>query len=118
MKFALPFHLKTGIWGESQAALFLEKQGYEILSRRFRVTVRDEFDIIARQGSTLVFVEVKTRKSEVFGRPAAAVNRSKRHCLSRAAIRYLRRIGHPVYFRFDIIEVVGSENGLAGHSAC
>jgi putative endonuclease len=105
----LPFHLKTGVWGENQAAVFLARQGYIILSRRFRITLRDEFDLIARQGGTLVFVEVKTRNTEAFGRPVSAVNRSKRHYLSRAAVRYLRRIGHPVYFRFDVIEVIGEE---------
>lgn len=108
MNFRLPFHLKTGLWGEEQAAVFLEAKGYKILSRRFRVTARDEVDLIARQGEILVFIEVKTRKSEAFGRPVAAVDRRKRHCLSRAAVRYLQRLGKPVNFRFDVVEVVGA----------
>lgn len=107
MNFRLPFHLKTGEWGEEQAAAFLEAKGYKILSRRFRVTARDEVDLVARQGETLVFVEVKTRKSEAFGRPVSAVDRRKQHCLSRAAVRYLQRLGKPVNFRFDVVEVVG-----------
>jgi putative endonuclease len=107
----MPFHLKTGLWGEDQAAGFLEKKGYKVLSRRFRVTARDEFDLITRFGETLVFVEVKTRKTELFGRPATAVDRAKRHHLSRAAVRYLQRVGKPVNFRFDVVEVVGGTDG-------
>ena len=113
MKFSLPFHLKTGLWGENQAAIFLEKKGYKILSRRFRITARDEFDLIARLGDILVFVEVKTRSTEAFGRPVTAVDRNKRHHLSRAAVRYLQRLKQPVNFRFDVVEVVGEENGLS-----
>lgn len=113
MKFPMPFHLKTGQWGEDQAAVFLEKKGYKVLSRRFRVTARDEFDLITRFGEILVFVEVKTRKTELFGRPATAVDRAKRHHLSRAAVRYLQRVGKPVNFRFDVVEVVGGNDGPA-----
>ncbi len=109
MKLSLPFHLKTGLWGENQAATFLEKKGYKIMSRRFRVTVRDEFDLIARLGEQLVFVEVKTRSTELYGRPVSSVDRNKRHFLSRAAVRYLRRLKQPVNFRFDVVEVVGEE---------
>ncbi|MEI6166998.1 MAG: YraN family protein [bacterium] len=111
MKFSMPFHLNTGLWGEDQAAVFLEKKGYKVLSRRFRVTARDEFDLITRFGETLVFVEVKTRKTELFGRPATAVDRAKRHHLSRAAVRYLQRVKQPVNFRFDVVEVVGENDG-------
>lgn len=110
MKFPMPFHLKTGLWGEDQAAIFLENKGYKILSRRFRVTARDEFDLITRMGEVLVFVEVKTRKTESFGRPACAVDRNKRHHLSRAAVRYLQRLGKPVNFRFDVVEVIGDQD--------
>jgi len=111
MKFSLPFHLVTGLWGENQAATFLEKKGHKILSRRFRVTARDEFDLITRLNDTLVFVEVKTRRTELYGRPVSAVERRKRHHLSRAAVRYLQRLKHPVNFRFDVVEVVGEKDG-------
>jgi putative endonuclease len=107
MRFPLPFHLVTGLWGEGEAERFLAAKGYKILSRRFRVTVRDEVDLIARDGDILVFVEVKTRKTESYGRPLSAVNRKKRHVMSRAAIRYLKKLGVPVTFRFDVIEVIG-----------
>lgn len=99
----------SGLWGEEVAARMLAGKGYKILGTRVRLDARDEIDIAARDGDTLVFVEVKTRKDVDFGRPAAAVNRAKRHALSRAAVRYLKRIKFPsVNFRFDIVEVTGS----------
>ena len=101
-------HLKTGRRGEKQAERFLKKAGYKILGRRVRCGKHDEIDLIARHGAdTMVFVEVKTRKNEVRGRPAAAVNRDKRRKLSRAAVIFLqKRKLRPPYIRFDIIEVI------------
>ena len=56
----------------------------------------------------MVFVEVKTRRSESFGRPAMAVGPHKRRRLCRAAAAYLRRSGYPArFYRFDVIEVIG-----------
>ena len=113
MNTLLPLHLARGLWGEKQAERFLKKKGYRILSRRLHVTARDELDLVARQGEILVFIEVKTRQTENFGRPLAAVDRHKRHTLSRAAIRYLQRLKRPVTFRFDIVEIVGNEHAAA-----
>lgn len=99
----------AGLWGEELAARMLAQKGYKILGTRVRLDARDEIDITARDDETLVFVEVKTRKTEHYGRPAAFVNRGKRHALSRAAVRYLKRIKFPaVNFRFDVVEVTGS----------
>lgn len=109
MTFLLPVHLAAGFWGEREAGRFLARKGYTILSRRYRVSARDELDLVARQENVLVFVEVKTRQSESFGRPLAAVDKRKRHVLSRAAVRYLQRLKRPVTFRFDVVEVIGSE---------
>ena len=101
-------HLDAGVWGEKTAARYLRRNGYRILGRRVRVGRRDEIDIIARHRKTLVFVEVKTRRSEFFGRPADAVDAHKRRVLSRAAVRYVGRLKNPrVFFRFDVIEVIG-----------
>jgi len=108
----LPRHLQTGEWGESVAAGVLKRKGFKILGRRVRVGTRDELDLVARDGEVLVFIEVKTRKSEAYGRPSASVDRKKRHALSRAAVRYLKRLKNPhVYFRFDVVEVVGELDG-------
>lgn len=100
---------KVGLWGEDAAARWLSDAGYSIVGRRVRPTRHDEIDIIAKKGDVLAFVEVKTRKSEAFGRPAAAVNAAKKRALCRAAAAYLRRAGYPsLYYRWDIVEVVGA----------
>ncbi len=102
----------TGKWGERQAELLLSAKGYRIIGRRVRVGARDELDLVARDGESLVFIEVKTRKNENFGRPMSAVNRKKRHTSSRAAVRYLKALKNPaVPFRFDVVEVIGAEGG-------
>lgn len=104
-----PAHLRTGVWGEQTAATFLKTRGYKILGQRIRVGTRDEIDLVARHGECLVFVEVKTRGSEMFGRPLSAVDRNKRRTLSRGAIRYVQRLKDPrICFRFDVVEVIGS----------
>lgn len=105
-----PPHLRTGIWGEKIAEKMLKEKGYRILGRRVRIGKKDELDIVARNSDTLVFVEVKTRRNEKFGRPVTAVTRNKKRYISRAAVRYIGRLRkHPEYIRFDIVEVVGEE---------
>jgi putative endonuclease len=105
---AEPAHLKTGRWGERQAVRLLKTKRYKLLGQRVRVGKHDEIDIVAEHHGTLVFVEVKTRKNEKFGRPFSAVNSEKRKHLSRAAVAYLKqkRI-KPEYIRFDVVEVIG-----------
>ena len=106
----LPFHLRSGLWGEKSAERFLSHKGLKILGRRVRVGLRDEIDLVARQQNVLVFVEVKTRESEEFGRPFSAVDRAKRRTLCRAALAYMRRLKErPAYFRFDVVEVIGTD---------
>lgn len=103
-----PAHLKTGRWGERQAVKLLKSKKYRILGERIRLSARDEIDIIAEHGKTLVFVEVKTRGSEIYGRPAASVNAGKRKRLSHAAVAYLKQKRlQPAYIRFDVVEVIG-----------
>ena len=104
----------AGRWGEDRAADLLVREGYRILGRRVRPDRRDEIDIVARKDQSLVFVEVKTRRTEEFGRPLAAVHTAKRKALSRAAVRYLGQLGFPpLYYRFDTVEVVGAPGGEA-----
>jgi putative endonuclease len=100
-------HPQSGEWGEGRAADHLRSCGYRILGRRVRIGRRDEIDILARQGNVLVFVEVKTRRNEDFGRPMDAVDRAKRHSLSRAAVRYVKKLPRTPCFRFDVVEVIG-----------
>jgi len=110
---ATPEHLARGELGEELAAAHLRKKGYKILVRRYRPkSRRGDIDIVARENEVLVFVEVKTRGSEEFGRPVDAVGPKKRQHLRRAALDYLRRLGSPrLYFRFDVVEVVLDEDG-------
>ena len=101
-----------GKWGETQAARYLRRRRYRILGRGVRPGPKDEIDIVASKDDVLVFVEVKTRARTDFGRPGEAVKRDKRRVQSRAAVRYLKKLGcPPTNIRFDIIEVVGSPGG-------
>jgi putative endonuclease len=104
MAFALPWgmppptdRISLGKSGEDFACRELERRGYEILARRFR-TRYGEIDIVAREADTLVFVEVKARRSTRFGEPGEAV---------RIAAEYVLRhgIGHGSC-RFDVVSVV------------
>jgi putative endonuclease len=101
-----PEHLRRGILGERAARRFLQKQGLKFLAANFD-SARGEVDLIFRDADCLAFVEVKTRSSENWSRPAAAVNAERRRRLSRAALDYLRRLKNPpVKIRFDIVEVL------------
>jgi putative endonuclease len=98
----------VGAWGEERAAAFLKAAGYRVLGRNVRPNKRDEIDIVAQTGEILVFVEVKTRRREEYGRPMMAVDQDKRHALNRAAAAYLRKAKFPyLYYRFDVVEVLG-----------
>jgi putative endonuclease len=110
-----PAHLATGKWGEEQAGQLLKRKGYRILGRRVRVGARGELDLVARTGETLVFVEVKTRACEDFGRPQASVDRAKRKRVCQAAVRYVMSCRpRPGFIRFDVVEVIGTAaDGLA-----
>ncbi len=100
---------RIGRWGESWAEERLRAKGLRFLGRRVRAGRRGEIDLLFRDGETLVFVEVKTRTSEQFGRPSTAVDRAKRLQLSRAAMTFIRRLhDKPKYLRFDIVEVLGN----------
>ena len=89
------------------AARFLRRQGFKILHRNFRGRHGGEIDLVCRERDTLVFVEVKTRTREDFGRPVEAVNRQKQHRISLGAFAWLRLLGNPdILFRFDVVEVI------------
>jgi putative endonuclease len=103
---AKPEHLRRGELGERAAKRFLQQQGLKFIAANFR-SGRGEIDLIFREGDCLVFVEVKTRSSEAWTRPAAAVDARKKKLLSQTALDYLRRLKNPeVKFRFDIVEVL------------
>jgi putative endonuclease len=101
-----PEHLRRGALGERAAKKHLQKLGLKFLTANFR-SERGEIDLIFRDGDCLVFVEVKTRSSEEWTRPAAAVDARKKRLLSQTALDYLRLLKNPqVKIRFDIVEVL------------
>jgi len=101
-----PLHLRRGELGERAARDFLRRRGLKFLAANFR-SDRGEIDLVFRDEDCLVFVEVKTRSSEDWTRPAAAVNARKRRLLCQTALDYLRRLRNPpVKIRFDIVEVL------------
>jgi putative endonuclease len=107
-----PEHLRRGQLGELAARRRLQEQGLKFLTANFR-SKRGEIDLVFRDQDCLVFVEVKTRSSEDWVRPAAAVNARKRLLLSRTALDYLRRLRNPpVKIRFDIVEVLLEEGAV------
>jgi putative endonuclease len=100
-------HLVRGASGEKLACRFLRRNGFKILYRNFRGRSGGEIDIVCRDGETLVFVEVKTRSREDFGRPFDAVNRQKQKRISRGGLAWLRMLDDPdILFRFDVVEVI------------
>jgi putative endonuclease len=102
-----PGHLRRGALGEKLARRYLKRNGYKILFRNFRGRSGGEIDLVCRDIDTLVFVEVKTRGREDFGRPVAAVDHEKRKRISRGALAWLRMLDSPdILFRFDVVEVV------------
>jgi putative endonuclease len=102
-----PQHLRLGARGEKLACRFLRRNGYKILYRNFRGRTGGEIDIVCRDHDTLVFVEVKTRASEDFGRPFDAVDRDKQKRISRGGLAWLRLLDDPdILFRFDVVEVI------------
>jgi putative endonuclease len=105
----LPEHLRRGQLGERAARKHLRRLGLKFLTANFR-SARGEVDLVLRDGDCLVFAEVKTRSSEDWTRPAAAVDARKRRLLSQAALDYLRLLRNPeVKIRFDIVEVLLSD---------
>ena len=95
-----------GEMGERNAARFLKRHGYTIISTRYRVHY-GEIDIIAVDNETVVFVEVKTRRDASLGRGAEAVDTHRHTRLTNAALAFLKSNGLlECASRYDVIEVV------------
>lgn len=107
-------HNELGKWGEQYAADYLQGLGYDIIERDWRIGHRD-IDIIARtsDGTTVVFVEVKTRTNDVVTKPDDAVDIKKIRSIGLAANNYIKTKGIVDEVRFDIITIVGSNNDNA-----
>jgi putative endonuclease len=94
-----------GQLGERAAERYLKRQGYVIVARGERDDL-GELDLVAVDGRTIVFVEVKTRRADVAGHPAEAVDQEKQRRITRLALAYLKRhnlLEYPA--RFDVVAV-------------
>ena len=102
---------ELGKKGEELALRFLKKRGYRVLERNY-VCKMGEMDIIATEKDTLVFVEVKTRTSTMFGPPQLAVNSSKQRQLSKVALNFLKEKKlEDVKARFDVVAILLGQKG-------
>ncbi len=97
---------KLGRWGEGHAVRYLEREGYQVIARNWRRR-EGELDLVALHGSTLVFVEVKTRRTNSFGSAEESIDLRKQAQLAQIAQRYLDE--HPdlrfTECRFDVLVV-------------
>ena len=102
-------HLRLGAAGEDAAARMFADQGCDVLLRDFRVP-KGEIDLIVRDGLSLVFAEVKTRRAKTPERAAGLKGQlrpAQKRRIYRAAFTYMREIGRPaVPYRFDYVEVI------------
>ena len=111
-----PDHLRLGKLGEAYAAAYLDQIGYQLVAANFTISVgrnlrgaviNSEIDLIAYDGETLCFVEVKTRASDWFAPPQVNVDRRKQRQIARAAHAYRRmlRLESDPY-RYDVVTVI------------
>lgn len=100
-----------GRWGEDVATLRLQATGYSVIERNYRCPA-GEMDIVAQQGNQWVFVEVKTRRGDNYGRPEDAITPAKAQRLLRVAESYLQehKLGD-VDWRVDVIAVELDRSG-------
>jgi putative endonuclease len=101
--------IEVGATSEDRAADHLVRAGYRIVERNYRSKV-GELDVIARDGTVLVFVEVRSRRSADYGNALEAVNWHKRRKVTRVAMNYIA-YRRPRFdeARFDVIAITGSE---------
>jgi putative endonuclease len=97
---------KLGDFGEQVAAAHLTRQGYQVLARKWRYA-GGELDLVLRDGATLVFVEVRTRRGDSAGSAEASVGRSKQERLIALAYAYLEATGAPEHsaWRIDVVAI-------------
>jgi putative endonuclease len=92
--------------GEDAAVALLVERGYEIVGRNIRMP-GGEIDVVARDGATIVFVEVKARQSHRYGSAVGAVDARKRRTLRKLAAEWLQLFAPRAYARFDVVAADG-----------
>jgi putative endonuclease len=99
------YRQRVGRGGEEEAARFLTQKGYRILERNFRAE-RGEIDLVAIDGNSLVFIEVKTKAKDGFGEPEDWVSPKKQRQIGKVAMAYLQKHGlEDADCRFDVIAI-------------
>lgn len=101
---------KLGQLGENLAADHLERRGYVIRQRNYRCPV-GEMDIVAEDGDCLVFVEVRTRRSQEYGTPEESITAAKQAKLVEVAQTYLQEHDRPGAWRIDVVAVELTQGG-------
>jgi putative endonuclease len=100
--------LARGRWGEELAAAHYRRLGYEVIDRNWRSST-GELDIVVRAGSTVIFSEVKARRTDDFGPAASAVTVAKQRRIRRLAVEWLTAHDlHPDSVRFDVVAITGT----------
>jgi putative endonuclease len=102
-------HNNLGKKGEDIAADFLLLKNYEILEKNWRFG-KSEVDLIAMFNGVLIFIEVKTRSTDAFGKPEEFVSQKKQDMITFAAPRYMEKIKHDWAIRFDIISIIANKD--------
>lgn len=96
---------ELGNWGEEYSVGYLQKKGFQVVERNYRFQ-KNEIDIVAKHGSELVIVEVKTRQTAEIGEPWRAVTRSKQKQIIKVADQFVKDNQIDLDVRFDIISIV------------
>jgi putative endonuclease len=104
----MTYALQAGADAEEVAARFLSSQGLEIVTRNFRTRL-GEIDLIAQDGSSLVFVEVRLRTNAFFGGAEESIDTPKRERVIAAARAYLARMAVEPPCRFDVVTLDGGK---------
>lgn len=106
---------RLGKKGEDLAAKYLKKKGYRILDRNYRAP-SGEVDIVALDGDTIVFAEVKTRTDDSFANPYESVGKKKRARIRHASLHYLSRMKTEALSRFDVLSItLSGRDGKVEH---
>lgn len=107
-------HNETGKRGEEIATKYLSEKGFIILCNNWYYG-KGEIDIVAKMADKMVFVEVKTRESNVFGEPETFVNRRKQRQIIKTADAYIQTKNIDLESRFDVISVILGKNKFEIH---
>jgi putative endonuclease len=102
-------HIDFGKQGEQIATDYLLSCNYQIIERNY-VCGKNEIDIIARKSTEIIFIEVKTRATDIFGDPEQAVNRQKQRAIIKVANAYIINHNIDLEARFDVVSIVINEN--------